>query len=223
MAHLGVGLVRVRANVQLPRLPLTATVPANRARPLRHHARLLRPRNRERSAARKDQVRQRVVLDVLDAKEAVVREGEGRGAEEAEEVDGEDPDLVLVLALLQDVLGQSKGELEVPARACMGRHGMRALRRSRRSERALTGELIRRDPCLSRQERKVVCRLQFCRREILACPVIAAIVSPLPPPLKARPMNAYRAAAPQSTAPRTSAPLRVQHRQWPLASTAAAT
>jgi hypothetical protein len=40
-------------------------------------------------------------LDILDAKDAIVRHRKGRGAEQAEEVDGEDPDLVLVLAFEQ--------------------------------------------------------------------------------------------------------------------------
>lgn len=44
-------------------------------------------------------MRQRVELDVLDAKDAIVRHGEGRSAEQAQDVDGEDPDLILVLAL----------------------------------------------------------------------------------------------------------------------------
>lgn len=62
---------------------------------------------------------ERVVLDVLDAEEAVVCEGEGRRADEAEEVDDEDAQLVLVLAALEGVLADDEGTVEVRAVVCV--------------------------------------------------------------------------------------------------------
>ena len=64
-------------------------------------------------------MRERVELDILDAKDAIVRHREGRGAEQAQEVDGEDPDLVLVLAFEEDMLKESQGVLEVMTSACL--------------------------------------------------------------------------------------------------------
>lgn len=52
----------------------------------------------ERRRAREDDVRERIVLDRLEAEDTVVAQCERRGAEEAEKVDDEDAKLVLVLA-----------------------------------------------------------------------------------------------------------------------------
>lgn len=63
-------------------------------------------------------MRERVVLDVLDAEDAVVGESGRRGAEQAEDVDREDADLVLVLASQQDVFENDEGALEVRSVVC---------------------------------------------------------------------------------------------------------
>lgn len=95
-------------------------MPPHRADRLSKYTRLFRTRDGKRRPARDHQVRERVELDILDAKDAIVRYRKGRGTEQAEEVDGEDPDLVLVLALEQDMLKESQGVLEVVASACLG-------------------------------------------------------------------------------------------------------
>jgi hypothetical protein len=118
-AHLLVRLVRECSDDHLSRLSLTTAVPPHRAGRLSRHTRLFRTRDGERRPARDHQVRERVELDILDAKDAIVRHRKGRGAEQAEEVDGEDPDLVLVLALEQDMLKESQGVLEVMTSACL--------------------------------------------------------------------------------------------------------
>lgn len=124
-AHFLVRLVREGSDDHLSRLGLTTAVPPHRADRLSKHARLFRTRDDERRAARNHQVRERVELDILDAKDAIVRHRKGRGAEQAQEVDGEDPDLVLVLALEEDKLKESQGVLEVMTSACLGQPGQR--------------------------------------------------------------------------------------------------
>lgn len=63
-------------------------------------------------------MRERVVLDVLDAKGAVVREREGRRAELPQEGEEEDAQLVLVLAAEEGLVDEDDGALEVGTVVC---------------------------------------------------------------------------------------------------------
>lgn len=65
-------------------------------------------------------MRERVVLDVLDAEGAVVRKREGRRAESPQEGEEEDAQLVLVLAAEEGLVDEDDGALEVGAVACDG-------------------------------------------------------------------------------------------------------
>lgn len=112
---------------------------------------------------------ERVVLDVLDAERAVVRERERGGAELPEEVDGDEPELVLELGVLQGVLGEDEGALEVGAVVCAGRRVTAGTEERERGGEGRTREVERADERLRGEERKVVCGLQLGRREVLSC------------------------------------------------------